>query len=432
MNLNSKQPEPTQNNDQEPLQELRETSLSRRIFLNTLGLGAVALGLQQAGCAAQKQTSKNTVALPKIEGFERAQESDADHKGWEPVSDRKVRVGLVGYGLSRFSSAFGFQDHPNVEIVAVSDIIPERCAALAKAARCSKTYPSLEELVKDDNIEAVYVATDAPSHARHAIEVLKHGKHVAVAVPAIFGSLEEADELYEMVKKSGKKYMMFETSYYREDNHAMRQIYNAGGFGKIVYSEGEYIHYGDKALPSYKGWRDGNPPMFYLTHATAYHIGVTGGTFTDVISCIGERSSLPYLKAGNNRYKNSFGTQVAMFRTSDGGMSRMLYSKDTIGLGSEEGRVRGEKGSYTRQAKYEGQLKQLPDLKRPPLPPGLAPGSHGGSHGHLTEEFIRAILEDRQPLIDIATALNLSAPGIVAHQACLKGIAMKIPQYKMW
>ena len=54
-----------------------------------------------------------------------------------------------------------------------------RSAGLAKAARCGKTYPSLEELVTDDKIEAVFCATDAPSHAKHVMEVLKHGKHAA-------------------------------------------------------------------------------------------------------------------------------------------------------------------------------------------------------------------------------------------------------------
>ena len=73
------------------------------------------------------------------------------------------------------------------------------------------------------------MATDAPSHARHCIEVLKHGKHVASAVPAVFGSLEDAHKLFEAVKSTGLKYMMFETSCFHEDLYAMRQIYNAGG-----------------------------------------------------------------------------------------------------------------------------------------------------------------------------------------------------------
>jgi predicted dehydrogenase len=87
------------------------------------------------------------------------------------------------------------------------------------------------------------VSTDPPNHVKHCVEVLKHGKHVAVNVPAVWGSLEEADILYEAVKKSGLKYMMFETSCFHEDLYAMRQIYNAGGLGKLIYSEGEYYHY---------------------------------------------------------------------------------------------------------------------------------------------------------------------------------------------
>ena len=45
-------------------------------------------------------------------------------------------------------------------------------------------------------------------------------------------------------------------------------------------------------------------------------------------------------------------------------------------------------------------------------------------------EFVTAILEDRKPLVDIAMALNLTVPGIVAHQSALKnGERMKIPQF---
>ncbi|MDP6720441.1 MAG: Gfo/Idh/MocA family oxidoreductase, partial [Pirellulaceae bacterium] len=252
-------------------------STSRRSFLQAVGAGAAALGLEGSASAQQQKKKKKP-----IQGFEEAPTDPNASKGWKPVSDRKIRVGIVGYGVCRFGAAFSFQDHPNVEIVAVSDLFPDRCANLAKVCRCKKTYPSLEELVKDDRIEAVFCATDAPSHARHCIEVLRHGKHVACAVPAAFESLADAEELFETVKSSKRKYMMFETSYYHEDLHAMRQIYNAGGFGKLVYSEGEYYHYSVEQIDSYKGWRKGLPPQWYPTHSNAYYTGVTGGSFTEV------------------------------------------------------------------------------------------------------------------------------------------------------
>lgn len=393
-------------------------SSSRRTFLQAVGLAAAA-GCQTV-LAAQEQP---------IQGFEEAADTQSVHASWKAISDRKIRVGIVGYGVCRFGAAFGFQDHPNVEVVAVSDLLPDRCAALAEACRCRKTYPSLEELVKDDSIEAVFVATDAPSHARHCIEVLRHGKHVACAVPAVFGSLEQADELFEAVKSSGLNYMMFETSAFHADLFAMRRIYRAGGFGRLVHSEGEYYHYMAQPIDSYKGWRIGLPPQWYPTHSNAYYVCVTGGSFTEV-SCMGMPSVIEHLRPENNRYRNPFGTEIALFRTSEGGSARMAVSWDTPGFGREAGRVRGQRGSFENQ--YQGLEKNLPPVERPPLPPAVRPGGHGGSHGYLTDEFIASILQNRKPLIDVAWALNMTVAGVVAHQSALGGgELLKIPQYRL-
>ena len=410
----------------------------RRNFLRTagLGVGAGILGVQQACKSSRSALVAQNDQSPAIQGFEDTGSESATPKIWTPFSDRKIRVGLVGYGVSQFSAAFDFQTHPNVEIVAVSDLFPDRCAKLAEVTRCGKTYPSLEELVKDTSIEVVFVATDAPSHARHCMEVLNHGKHVACAVPAVYGSLEDAEKLFETVKRTGLKYMMFETSMFRENHFAMRQIYNAGGFGKIVYAEGEYWHYsppGGPGIGSYKNWRQGSPPQWYPTHSDAYFIGVTGGTFLEV-SCLGMPSDREQYQPGNNAYNNPFQTEISLYRTSEGGMARMGRSSDTPGgtvYGSETGRVRGTRGSYYE--KYEGEEKNLPDLIRPALPPDVRPGGHGGSHGQLCEEFVRSIILDRKPLVDIAMALNMTVGGVVAHQSAMKdGELLKIPQFKYW
>ena len=144
---------------------------------------------------------------------------------------------------------------------------------------------------------------------------------------------------------------------------------------------------------------------------------------------MGIPSVIKHLRPENNRYKNPFGTEVALLRTSEGGMARMVVSWDSPGFGGEVGRLRGQRGSMVGM-KYSGLERKLPDLARPPLPPKVAPGGHGGSHGHLTDEFVSAILEDRKPLVDIVLALNMTVAGIVSHQSALKGGAsMKIPQF---
>jgi len=379
---------------------------------------------------AMVASSANAAKPAAIQGFEDTDSNTATDKVWQPVSDRKIKMGIVGYGVCRFGAAFSFQDHPNVEVVAVSDLFPDRCAALAKACRCERTYPSLEEMLeKDREIEAVFLATDAPSHARHCIDVLKHGKHVAVAVPAVLGNLEDADRLFEVVKESGLTYMMMETSAYHDDCYAERLIYNAGGFGKMIYSEGEYFHYSLEGIDSYKGWRNGLPPQWYPTHSNAYYTAVTGGSFTEV-SCLGIPSHLERLRHGDNPYGNVFGTEIALMRTSEGGMARMGRSSDTPGHNGEMGRVRGQKGSMTGM-NYQGEFDTSKlDLRKPPLPPGVDPGGHGGSHGYLSNEFIHAIIEGRKPLVHIGWALNMTVAGIVSHTSALKdGELMKIPQY---
>ena len=369
-----------------------------------------------------------------IQGFDFSQVNDAAaSQGWQPVSDRKLRVGLVGHGYCKFASTFSFQHHPNVDVAAVSDLVPDRCAAMAKAIGCAKTYPSLVEMLKDPKIEVVFLATDAPSHAQNSIDALNAGKHVGVAVPAVFGSLEDADRLLETVKRSGLKYMMFETSCFHQDVyvdlHAMRILHRSGALGKIVYAEGEYYHYMAEPLPGYRDWRVGLPPQWYPTHSNAYYNGVNDESFTEV-SCMGLPSAVPHLQAANNRYKNPFGTEVALFRGKGGGMARMAVSWDTPGHDGVRGRVRGQKGSFF--GNYKGLVKELPNLKRPPLPPSMMTSHHGGSHGYLTDEFVTAVLTNRKPLVDIVAALNMSVSGIVAHQSALRdGELMKIPQYKL-
>lgn len=381
----------------------------RRGFLGSLGAGSIAAAL----------TAGWTQHILGMDLHE-------NRKPWQPISDRKVRVGIVGYGVCKFGAEFGFQSHPNVEIVAVSDLFPERRAGLMKACRCAKSYDSLEELVKDPKIEAVFVATDAPSHARHCREALLHGKHVMCAVPATWGSVEEGEKLLETVQKTGLKYMMAETSCYHAACHAMRTIYRAGGFGRLVYSEGEYFHYITAPIDSYKNWRLGCPPLWYPTHSTAFYVGVTGQRFTSV-SCTGFRGKHAAFQA--NAYNNPFADEFALFETSEGGVSRMCMSMSVQGHVEETGRVFGERGRMDRLS-YYGALETLPDISRPSLPPGVPEGGHGGSHGPLMNEFITAILQDREPLVNIYEALAMTIPGIIAHQSALKdGERLKIPQY---
>ncbi len=423
------------------MSENRQSGLSRRTFMPTVGGLGVALGAagMAGSAAALERGADGRILLPRdddgkvISGFEQTKKGVSYWgEGWEPVSDRKVKVGIAGYGLTKFGATWFYQNHPNVEVVAATDLDPKRCAELATSVGAKKTYPSCEEMIKDKSIEAIYIATDAPSHARLAIMALNHGKHVCSAVPAVFGfeAVEEADELFDAVKRSGMKYMLNETSTFHADCYAARLQYQSGAPGKIIYSEGEYYHdFGPRGLGSFNpetgkideyGWRRGLVPMWYPTHSTAYYVSVTGGRLTEV-SALGTKGVYKQFKPQNNPYRNPFGTQVGLFKTSEGGMSRMAVSWDMKNAHGEKGRVYPER-------RYDSKVKTA----RPPLPPGANGPHHHASHGYLTNNFIESILLDNQPIVGIGDALNMTLAGVVAHQSALKdGEWMNIPQYDL-
>lgn len=340
---------------------------------------------------------------------------------------KKVKIGLIGGG---FGTAFQFQEHPDCEVVAVADLRPERRAALRDRFRCDTVYETLEELLRDKQVQAVGLFTPAPLHVEHSLAALKAGKHVLSAVPAAY-TLEECQQLLDTVKSTGLTYMLAETSYYRRETIQAREWYREGRFGELFYTEGEYWHEISERLIYHqeeRTWRYGFPPMHYPTHSTAFLVGVTGERLTRV-QCVGWGDEHEILKT--NVYANPFWDEVAFFQTDRGHAARMAVGWHVGHPEVERASWFGSLFSYfmaspTGQPTVTSRSDQVERFETPDfyerLPEALRHESgHGGSHTHLTHEFVSALREERRPVIDIYEALAYTAPGIVAHQSALKG-----------
>ncbi len=144
-------------------------STTRRSFMKAVGLGAAATGLSGAA-HSQKRPAQ---------GSGRDASDPDESKVWKPVSDRKIRVGLVGYGVSRFAAAFSFQHHPNVEVVAVSDLIPERCTGLARAEAACGYSPGAKHDGSRHRRPPVGPERRHP-HEHTAVSTLKEGQSKSV------------------------------------------------------------------------------------------------------------------------------------------------------------------------------------------------------------------------------------------------------------
>ncbi len=369
---------------------------------------------------------------------------------------KKVRVGIVG---GRFGRNFHwFCQHPDSTVEAVSDLRPERRKLLMETYQCAKAYDSLEELVRDPKIDAVGLFTDGPLHVQHTELAMKHGKHVLSAVPACWGSVEEAQRLQDVVRQSGLTYMLNETSYYQQATISARKFYEEGKFGEIFYCESQYDHPGLEALYFENGkrtWRHGMAPMHYPTHNTAHLVGLTGERLVEV-KCHGWGDDDPICK--DNVYKNPFWNEMAMFSTDRGRAFRVRVSWRGALRGGETARWYGTKMSFhmedpnglgpviVRSGKQTekddaGFVRDLPAFEKyeqpnwwatDMLPEPLRRNSgHQGSHTFLVHEFVSALVEDRQPAIDVYEALAYTVPGIIAHESALRdGETLKIPQFE--
>ena len=367
---------------------------------------------------------------------------------------RKVRIGIVG---GNFGSTFQWHLHPNCQVTAVCDIRPDRLRVLSEVYKCDSGYRSFREFLKHGELDAVGIFTPAPLHVWMATEAMNAGKHVISAVPAGM-SVEELERLLETVKRTGKKYMMAETSYYRPEIATCREWSAAGKFGTIFYSEAEYHHegllplmYDDRGFPT---WRYGFPPMHYPTHCTGMIVPVTGERLTEV-QATGWGNDHEILRT--NPYGNPFWNTTAFFKTSGGHSTRISVFWHVAAGGTERGQFYGDRLSYL-MARPEGSPDTVIEIRKngqavldangypegdveiqaykqpdhwEKLPPSLRVKSgHGGSHTFLTHEFISAIVEDRHPAVNAWEAVAYTVPGIIAHESALRGgEARKIKDY---
>lgn len=357
---------------------------------------------------------------------------------------RKLRIAVAGGG---FGADFLFHLHPQCEVVAVAALSDNERAKLKNSYRCDMAYESLEALLKDQRVEAVAIFTPAPLHAQHAITCLQHGKHVLCAVPAAM-TLEECRDLKEWVKKTGLTYMMAETSYYRQDTISARKFYANGDFGRLIALNAQYHHPGleqyffDKQ--GHSTWRHGLPPMLYSTHCTAFLTGVNNETVKSV-SALGWTDGSAYLD--NNPYVNRFWNQTGLFHGRSGTVFNVNVSWRGSMIPTERCDWNGERMSFLGPdplskksyllyhssnsgqddagfAHYHPTVEEYeqPDWWRDTmLPLSLRVDSgHFGSHSFIVNEFIDAVLMERVPDIGIELSLNLTLPGIFAHQSALR------------
>lgn len=154
---------------------------------------------------------------------------------------KKIKVALVGLG---FGGNFAeiYREHPDVSEIVFFDPDRERERAFRERLGITEVYDSLDELLADPTVDAVHLVTPIPLHAEQSVAVLNAGKHCACTVP-MGNTLDELRAIVAAKRRSGKNYMLMETTLYTYQFRYVQKMLASGELGRIQFMRGS--HYQD-------------------------------------------------------------------------------------------------------------------------------------------------------------------------------------------
>ena len=152
---------------------------------------------------------------------------------------KKLRIGIIGTGWIAEAHAKSYQKQPDVEIVALSDIVPGKSAAFAEkfGIEGAKCYGHHSELIADlanNPLDAVSVCTYNRQHAPCTIDSLKAGLPVLLEKPMCV-TLDEAVAICKAEKESGKIVSVGFQPRFDINMQMIKKIVESGELGKIYY-----------------------------------------------------------------------------------------------------------------------------------------------------------------------------------------------------
>jgi predicted dehydrogenase/nucleoside-diphosphate-sugar epimerase len=152
------------------------------------------------------------------------------------MTDKKLRVGILGCGNVATHHARFCVQHTNADLVGVADPNLGNARSLAAASGQPDVYSSLEEMLDSSRLDVVHVLTPPILHYQHAHQALSQGVSVLVEKPTTT-RLEEAEELYEMARTTGASLCPDFIQMFHPAALRLEQIAANGRYGKLVHVE---------------------------------------------------------------------------------------------------------------------------------------------------------------------------------------------------
>ena len=176
----------------------------------------------------------------------------------------KLKVAVVGAGIYGQNHLNAYTWSPNAELVAVCDMNTQITKKVEEEYGV-KTYNDIEDMLKNEEIDVVSIATPDPFHKEPVLTAIRYGKNVLVEKPLATNS-EDAYEIIEAAEKAGVRVMVDYHKRWDPASIAVKNKLEAEGTGKVIRGYMRMDNIYDVALDWLKWSSKSSPVHFVGTH----------------------------------------------------------------------------------------------------------------------------------------------------------------------
>jgi predicted dehydrogenase len=134
-------------------------------------------------------------------------------------------------------------DQEDVELAWLCDVDEERLAKFARRYPAARTTACFQDLLEDEGLDAVFIATPVFTHADLARQALRAGKHTFVEKP-LAASVSDADQLVALADERGLTLLCGHTFIYSPPVRSVRAMLEAGELGEVYFISASRVNLG--------------------------------------------------------------------------------------------------------------------------------------------------------------------------------------------
>lgn len=154
-----------------------------------------------------------------------------------------MNIAIIGYGYWGPNLLRNFSQRADCRVTLVADVRRERLQAVKRNYPHICAVESPDDVLKDNTVDAVCIATPVYTHFELAKKALKNGKHVLVEKP-MTSTVAEAEKLIALAQKQKKVLLVDHTFLYTGAVKKIKEIIDGKGIGGISYFDSTRINLG--------------------------------------------------------------------------------------------------------------------------------------------------------------------------------------------